>query len=83
VNDNFRRLHAVLEQRDRDDALPVMYKIKVAHSVYSVRDEDRSESVRRQAIYRARFDRDATVGTLTDLLIILRFMYFTFCIRIF
>jgi len=55
-----------------------MYKIKVARSVYSVRDEDHSESVRRQAIYRARFDRDATVGTLVDTLIIfLRFMYFT------
>jgi len=35
----------------------VVYKIKIARSVYSVRDEDRSVSVRRQAIYRARFDR--------------------------
>jgi len=58
----------VLERRYRDDSLPVVYKIKVARSVYSVRDEDRSESVRRQTIYRARFDRNATLGTLADTL---------------
>jgi len=50
------------------------------HEVYTVRDKDRSESIQRQIIYRARFDRYITspvdIGGYPYN--ISRFTYFTF-----
>jgi len=60
-----------------------LYKIKVAQRVYIVQDEDRSESIQRQVIYRARFDRDATVRTLADTFIIFCVLCFLHCTCIF
>jgi len=66
--------------RDRDDATADLYMFQIASCIYSIRNENCSKSIQRQAIYHVRFDRDATVGTLADTLIIfcvLRTSYFT------
>jgi len=44
------------------------YKIKVVRSIYSIREEDRSESVRRQAVHR--IPESTHVGTLPNTIVI-------------
>jgi len=44
------------------------YKIKITLSIYDIRDENRSESVRRQTIYHTEFNQNIIMGTLSNIL---------------